>query len=224
MSDNSAREARYAEAIVAIAGAAGVHDLPAMTGPQILDLAEQTRDYVAALEVDSAGLRSACRALAEVGAPETMAPTEAIHYLATRPAPAVVLGEAGTGEAFDAHGCVQVVFAHQSTVDAFDQWLNGRGMQRFQIPVKDDLPTYGLSLFRPAPVVAPSAEGGAPMNTWTPATLEAIFDQIADLIIEWHEADRWADNAPASERDDARGLAEERKDIVLQYLAQVMTP
>lgn len=59
-------------------------------------------------------------------------------------------------------------------------------------------------------------------TTWTPDALEAIFDQIADLVIEWHEADRWADNCPKSERDDARGLAEERKDTVLQYLSQVM--
>jgi len=56
----------------------------------------------------------------------------------------------------------------------------------------------------------------------TPASLEAIFDQVVDLVIEWHEADRWADNAPASEREDARGLADERKDIVLQFLAQLL--
>ena len=58
--------------------------------------------------------------------------------------------------------------------------------------------------------------------TYTPASLEAIFDQVVDLVIEWHEADRWADNCPKSERDDARGFADERKDTVLQYLAQLL--
>lgn len=58
----------------------------------------------------------------------------------------------------------------------------------------------------------------------TPETLEAVFDEIVDLVIEWHDRDRWADNAPASERDDAREAAEEAKDVVLQYLSQVVAP
>ena len=58
--------------------------------------------------------------------------------------------------------------------------------------------------------------------THTPESLEAIFDQVVDLVVEWHEADRYADNAPKSEREDARGLADERKDTVLQYLAQLL--
>lgn len=56
----------------------------------------------------------------------------------------------------------------------------------------------------------------------TPAALEAIFDQVVDLVIEWHEADRWADNCPKSEKQDARGFADERKDTVLQFLAQLL--
>lgn len=58
--------------------------------------------------------------------------------------------------------------------------------------------------------------------TPAPTDLDAIFDQIADLIIEWHQADRWADNAPKSEKDDARGLADERKDTVMEYLKLVV--
>ena len=58
--------------------------------------------------------------------------------------------------------------------------------------------------------------------TPAPTDLDAIFDQIADLIIEWHEADRWADNCPRSERDDARGLADERKDTVMEFLKLVV--
>jgi ABC-type nitrate/sulfonate/bicarbonate transport system substrate-binding protein len=55
----------------------------------------------------------------------------------------------------------------------------------------------------------------------TPDDLEAVFDKTVDLVNAWTQAEDWADNCPASERDDARGVADTAKDEVLQYLSHV---
>jgi ABC-type nitrate/sulfonate/bicarbonate transport system substrate-binding protein len=55
----------------------------------------------------------------------------------------------------------------------------------------------------------------------TPDDLEAVFDRTVDLVNAWTQAEDWADNCPASERDDARGVAEQCKDECLQYLSHV---
>ena len=57
---------------------------------------------------------------------------------------------------------------------------------------------------------------------WSPADLDAMFDRNVDLVLAWWDAEQWADNAPASERDDARGAADDAKDEVLQYLSHLL--
>jgi hypothetical protein len=55
----------------------------------------------------------------------------------------------------------------------------------------------------------------------TPDDFEAVFDKTVDLVLNWWDAEQWADNAPASERDDARGVADTAKDECLQYLSHI---
>lgn len=54
-----------------------------------------------------------------------------------------------------------------------------------------------------------------------PSDVEAWFDRVVELVWAWDKANDWADNCPASERDDARGAADEAKDEVLQYLGRL---
>ena len=60
--------------------------------------------------------------------------------------------------------------------------------------------------------------------TWnhTPGSLEAIVDQLSDLFAEWHAAEDNHMFAPASERDDLREIADEAKDVVLQYVSHIL--
>jgi hypothetical protein len=55
----------------------------------------------------------------------------------------------------------------------------------------------------------------------TPADLEAVFDKTVDLVLAYWDARMWANEAPASERDDARGLEDTAKDELQQYLSHV---
>lgn len=56
----------------------------------------------------------------------------------------------------------------------------------------------------------------------TPGSLEAIVDQLSDLFAEWHAAEDTHMHAPMSERDDARGVADEAKDEVMQYVSHIL--
>lgn len=57
---------------------------------------------------------------------------------------------------------------------------------------------------------------------FTPADLEAAFDRVVELVQEWCHAEDYADHCPKSEKDDARGVADEAKDEVLQYLSHLL--
>lgn len=57
---------------------------------------------------------------------------------------------------------------------------------------------------------------------FTPADLEAAFDRVVELVQEWCHAEEHATYCTRSEKDDARGVADQAKDEVMAYLSHLL--